>query len=197
LLVTGGAGALGPAVRWATRAPALDLRALEVLLRDEDDLARNAQRWVAALDAVDADLSDVPTFVELPPCSGGLTRGWLFALDEIAAAGLQTKVRVTEDDAFLLEAIDAALDRELPVKVAGLRRATTGPEGLGFLNVLAATRACLDGADPGEALRSPTPTSPYDDEVLLRTRRWLAAVSCQDIHEALDDLVELGLVTPE
>ena len=46
LVVTGGAGAIEPAVTWVRRSEGLSLRALEFALRDEEDLAHNAQRLV-------------------------------------------------------------------------------------------------------------------------------------------------------
>lgn len=205
LLVTGGAGALGPAVRWATGAPLLELGAIELLLRDEDDLAHNAQRWVAALGAVDADLSEVPVYAELPGFAGEPSRGWFAALDVIAADDLRTKFRATSDDpdpaGALAVFLEAALDRELPVKVTGAAApVTTGAGEIGFLNALVATRACLDGHDPAGALRTTSAAallSAHDTATLLRTRRWLVSCSHGDILEAHDELVDLGLITPE
>ena len=46
LVVTGGAGAIEPAVTWVGRSEGLELRALEFALRDEEDLAHNAGRLV-------------------------------------------------------------------------------------------------------------------------------------------------------
>ncbi|HET6153676.1 MAG TPA: hypothetical protein VFE15_12000, partial [Marmoricola sp.] len=216
LLITGGAGAIGPAVRWATRSPLLELRAIEFALRDEEDLAHNVQRVLTALDASQAeseeDLSDVATYVELPHWDGDAPAyGWLRALDEVAAGDLQVKLRVggVTADAFpgpdaVATAIDAVLDRELPFRcTGGLHHALThtdpetGIAHLGFLNLLIGTRACLDGADAVAALREPAAYALLDgmDEAALgRTRSWFTGFSTRDVLEPHHDLVELGLL---
>src|SRR4029453_13649743 len=95
------------------------------------------------------------------------TGGWLAAMDVIAEFGLRAKYRTGgleasdfPDESELAAFIHAALDRELPFKcTAGLHRAVrntaeeTGFEQPGFLNVLRATRACLDGAADDETAR--------------------------------------------
>jgi hypothetical protein len=214
LVVTGGAGAIEPAVRWATRAPLLRLVALECALRDEDDLARNAQRMVAAVDSVAADLGDATVYVEPPPLHGTPGTGWLAALDEVAARDLRLKFRTggTTPDAFPTEAelaacIDAALDRELPFKcTAGLHRALrhrdeeTGFEHHGFLNVLLATRRAFDGGSVAEVAEVLDDHYPNDLVALARTsdlagaRRWFTSYGSCSVAEPLDDLVALGLL---
>jgi hypothetical protein len=214
LVVTGGAGAIEPAVRWASRAPTLRLAALECALRDEDDLAHNARRVCAALDALEEELAEVTVYVEPPRVVDWPTHGWLAAVDELALRELPLKFRTggVTADAFptpveLAASISAALDRELPFKcTAGLHHAVrqtdpeTGFTHHGFLNVLAATRACLDGGstearltetDPGAVLAG------LDDDVLERTRRWFTSFGSCSILEPHDDLVELGLIVPE
>jgi hypothetical protein len=211
LVVTGGAGAIEPAVRWASRAPTLRLRALEFALRDEDDLAHNARRVCAALDALEEDLADVEVFVEPPRVVGVAGHGWLSALDELAMRELPLKFRTggVTNDAFptadeLATSISAALDRELPFKcTAGLHRALrhtdpdTGFAHHGFLNVLVATRSCLDGGDTRAALEQTDADAlldGIDDDALARTRRWFTGFGSCSILEPHDDLVELGLV---
>lgn len=206
LLVTGGAGAVGPAVRWASRAPVLDLRAIEVTLRAEDDLAHNAHRFLTALDACEDDLSEVSTFLELPRWHEAPSQGWLRALDEIAAAELGVKFRVTDTSATdLAKSFDAALDRELPFRCAGGVSAATSEPGpgpgaspFGFLNLLVATRGCLEGEDAA-ALLSETSAEKLlagrDADTLVRTRRWLRAISTPNVLEIHDELVELGLLS--
>lgn len=207
LLVTGGAGAVGPAVRWATRAPHLRVRALEFALRDEDDLTHNARRLLTALDTLEEDLSEVEVYVELPRWQGTPSHGWLSALDEIAAADLRAKFRTggadpeaVPDVAELAGSIDAALDRELPFRcTGGLVHPLTTPGSYGFLNVLLATRACLDGADVPAVLRETSGEALLDGsdpETLARTRRWCTTVGSSSLLESHDGLVELGLVTP-
>lgn len=212
LLVTGGAGAIGPAVRWASRAPSLQLRAIEFALRDEEDLVHNARRVLTALDAVEEDLSEVETYVELPRYDGGTpTHGWLSALDELALGDVRAKFRTggVTADAFpeapeLAAWIAAALDRELAFKcTAGLHHALAHHDGQsgfahhGFLNVLVATRTCLDGGDTVAAL-SQTSLEPLfagvDAELLARTRTWFTGFGSCSVLEPHDDLVELGIL---
>jgi hypothetical protein len=211
LVVTGGAGAIEPAVRWASRSPLLRLVALECALRDEDDLAHNARRMGAALDALEEELADVTVYVEPPRVVDRPAAGWLAAADELALRELPLKFRtggVTADafptPAELAASIDAALDRELPFKcTAGLHHAVrqvdpeTGLTHHGFLNVLAATRACLDGGDGGAVLAAVDAGAVLeglDDDVLARTRRWFTSFGSCSILEPHDDLVELGLI---
>jgi hypothetical protein len=140
---------------------------------------------------------------------------WLAALDEVAAADLRLKWRTggTSADLFpsspdLAAAIDAALDRELPFKAtAGLHAAVrhrdpeTGFEHHGFLNVLVATRAALDGDDVVPALEEHDAAAvlarleQLGSETLARTRRWFASFGCCGVQDPLEDLVALGLLT--
>jgi hypothetical protein len=213
VVVTGGAGAIEPAVRWATRTPLLRLGALECALRDEDDLAHNARRVCTALDALEEELADVTVYVEPPRLVGEPSHGWLAAVDELALRELPLKFRtggVTADmfptSGELATSIAAALDRELPFKcTAGLHHALpqTDPEtGLahhGFLNVLAATRVCLDGGDTPAALEETDAKILLDGlepETLERTRTWFTAFGSCSVLEPHDDLVELGLIGP-
>lgn len=221
VVVTGGAGAIEPAVRWTNRSGLLDLRSLEIALRDEADLAHNARRVVAAVDQLTAsgDLDDeTPVFVEPPRLLDSPPQhSWLSALDEVAAADHRLKFRtggVTGDSfpapAELATCLETALDRELRFKcTAGLHHALrhedpeTGFAHHGFLNVLAATRASLDGASPDElaalldehdagevlaALRKPGP------EGLVSARRWFTSIGSCSVLEPLEDLIDLDLL---
>jgi hypothetical protein len=209
VVVTGGAGALEPAARWATGTPVLEARGFEIALRDLDDLAGAARRVVAA-----ADLGlDVPVYVE-PPLVEQPGHAWLAAVDEVAAADLRLKLRTggVTADAFpsasaVAAAIDAALDRELPFKcTAGLHHAIrhrapdTGFEHHGFLNVLLATRSALDGEDVVAALDEQDPQAvvhrlqEVGSEALTRARRWFTSFGCCGVLDPLEDLVDLGLV---
>lgn len=204
LLVTGGAGAVGPAIRWASRAPVLDLRAIEVTLRDEDDLVHNARRFLTAVEAAEDDVSEVPVFVELPRWQEAPSRGWLSALDEIAAAEWGVKFRTDGTD--LATCFDAALDRELPYRCIGAATPAitqvdpaSGTTRFGFVNLLVATRGCLDGEDAAGLLNETSAENLLagrDAETLGRTRRWLVSVGCHDLPEAHDELVDIGVVTP-
>ncbi len=213
VVVGAGAGGIAPAASTARRMEGVRLTGIEVALRDPDDLFANARRIVTAVDqardhgAVDDEMT---VHVELP--QGPATHGWLAAADEVAAAELRLKYRTggVEADLFpsvdeLASWIDAALDRETPFKcTAGLHHAVahtdpeTGFAHHGFLNVLAATRAALDGGDAravlveqsGAALVAALP----DEETLARTRRWFTSFGSCSVLEPLEDLAGLGLV---
>ncbi len=216
LVVTGGAGAIEPAVTWLTRSEGLSLRALEFALRDEDDLAHNARRLVQVVDSLVEVLDDVTVFAEPPLLRGDPTHGWLAALDELAAREINLKFRtggLSEDlfpsPAALATSIEASLDRELPFKcTAGLHHAVRhrdeqdGFEHHGFLNVLLATRASLDGLSidevagvldetDGAAVASRVAADP---DLAARTRRWFTSFGSCSVLEAHEDLVDLGLI---
>ena len=216
VVVTGGAGGIEPASRWASGSDLLELRSLEIALRDLDDLAGNARRVAAAAD----NGLDVPVHVE-PPLSADLVggHGWSAALDVVAEHELRLKWRTggATADMFppaetLATAIDAALDRELPFScTAGLHRAVrhfddgTGLEHHGFLNVLLATRAAFDGAGRSEvvALLEERDAGAVRDrvesvgsEALTRARRWFTSFGCCGVLDPLEDLLDLGLVHP-
>lgn len=205
--VSGGAGALEPAVRWATRQDRLELRGLHVAMRESDagDLAPNARRIVAAADAlVSAGTldEDVSVYVEPPPLSGPEpTASWLSALDELATMDHRLTLRAAGPSGGRLAAgIDAALDRELRFRCTGLRRALRHPGGEepGFLNVLLATRALLDGASPAEACSVleesdvEALTAGTDATGLASAHRWFTSFDSDSVADPLGDLVDLG-----
>lgn len=213
LVIGGGAGAITPAVTWVDRAPALELRALEFALRDEDDLAHNARRLVSVLDSLEGQLDDVTVYTEPPMLRGNPHHGWLSALDELAAREVSLKFRtggVTADlfpsSQSLAVGIEAALDRELPFKcTAGLHNAVrhtdpeTGFTHHGFLNVLVATRASLDGDGVEGVAEVLEQTDGAELAARIRdlpdsTRRWFTSFGSCDVLEAHHDLVELGLI---
>jgi hypothetical protein len=216
LVVTGGAGAIEPAVTWVSRSEGLALRAVEFALRDEDDLAHNAQRLVQVVDSLGDQLDDVVVFAEPPALRDHPSHGWLAALDELAAREIHLKFRTggaTEDlfpsSARLATCIEAALDRELPFKcTAGLHNAVrhrddqTGFEHHGFLNVLLATRTSLDGGAPDDVAQVLEETDgaalagrlSADPDEAARTRRWFTSFGSCSVLDAHEDLVELGLL---
>lgn len=214
IVVTGGAGAIAGAVRLASRA-GNPVAGLEIALRDPDDLAGNARRVVAAVDAArnDGALDDeTPVFVELP--AGDVTHGWEAAADEVAAAELRLKFRTGGVEAHLFPTsaqvaawIDAALDRELTFKcTAGLHHAVrhhdpeTGFEHHGFLNVLAATARADSGVGAGDVAQTLELTDQTEllglvhELDLPRARRWFTGVGSCSILEPLADLTDLGLL---
>ncbi len=200
VVVTGGAGQLAGPVGLSARL-GLRLSGLEVALRDLDDLAGNARRVVAALDALD---DDVPVHVELPVVEPSAS--WMAAADEIAGAELALKLRTggLTADAFpapevLAACIDAALDRELRFKcTAGLHRALrhTADDGFthhGFVNVLLATGRAFDGAGRDEVTATLAATDPEIDPGVLATgRRWFTSFGCCGVDEPIADLRALG-----
>ena len=211
LVVSGGAGAIEPAVRWLTRAPTVRLRAVELALRDEEDLVHNARRAITAWDLVEDENPGAEVYVELPRLDGEPSHGWLSALDEVAGRGLRAKFRTGGVEQYMFptcgelgDAISAALDRELPFKcTAGLHHALrhhdpdTDLTHHGFLNVLRATRAALDGNDPSEVLAEESAAAlleGFDADEAERTRHWFTGFGSCSILEPHDDLVELGLL---
>ncbi len=208
-----GAGGLEPVVRWAERKPALQLAGLEVALRDPGDLVGNARRVVAAV----ADLAtEVPVQVEIPLADDALLfddlpATWLAALDEIAAGELSLALRVAGDGPTLATptlaaAIEAALDREVPMAgIGGVDGAAFDPDGPqggrpGFLSILLAVRAALDGDDPVTLLTEPdagrlaTRAREVGLDALERARRWCTAVACRDVDGAARQVRSLGLL---
>jgi hypothetical protein len=213
VVIGGGAGSVAGVCAYATRNQTA-LAGLEIALRDLDDLAGNARRVVAAVDAArgSGDLADeVPVFVEMP--QDAPTAGWLAAADEVAAAELPLKFRTGGVEAHLFPDadrvatwIDAALDRELPFKcTAGLHRAIrhTGADGFehhGFLNVLLATRRAFDGASTDDVvatLETRDADALVDQamaEDLAGARRWFTSYGSCSVEEPLADLLDLGLL---
>jgi hypothetical protein len=209
VVVTGGAGGIEPVVRYGDRSDDILVVAVEVRLRAEEDLSRNALRVVRACD----DCMDEETaFVEV-----GLEGSWERALDVVADAGYSAKLRTggIERDLFpdagqVAAFVTACLDRELPFKcTAGLHNAVrhtaadTGFEHHGFLNVLLATRASLDGASHDDLVAvlenrdgpslgaSAAALSP---DQAAGTRRWFTSFGSCSIDEPRRDLIDLGLL---
>ena len=221
VVVTGGAGAIEPAARWANAAEQLDLSCIEIALRDEADLAHNARRMVTAVDQLVAagHLEDEVTVYVEPPrlFDQPPSHSWLAALDEVATMDLRLKFRTggVSADAFpsageLATCIEAALDRELRFKcTAGLHNALrhrdddTGFEHHGFLNVLLATRASLDGATPEEVATlldqsgRAAVTQRLGEtgaDLLVSARRWFTSFGSCSVLEPLEDLLDLDLL---
>ncbi|WUJ75655.1 hypothetical protein OG809_20790 [Kribbella soli] len=209
VVISGGAGGIEPAIRWGDRSKDVEVTAVEVRLRDEDDLSRNALRVVRACD----DCFDEETaYVEI-----GLNGAWERALDVVADAGYAAKLRTGGLDASLFPSADqvasfviACLDREVPFKcTAGLHNAVRHTaedsdfEHHGFLNVLLATRASLDGAAhdevtsvlnerDGQALAARARELTGDQA--MSTRRWFTSFGSCSIDEPRHDLTALGLM---
>lgn len=211
VVVTGGAGQVAGPLGAAARL-GLEVAGIEIALRDLDDLAGNARRVLAAVDAARAEGvldEEVPVFVELP--QGDPSYGWEAAADEVAAAELRLKLRTGGVEAHLFPTagqlaawIDAALDREVAFKcTAGLHHAVrhTSAEGFeqhGFLNVLLATVRAFDGASREETVatleeRDAARLGGTDDDV-ARARRWFTSFGTCSVEEPLADLLSLDLL---
>jgi hypothetical protein len=209
VVITGGAGGIEPAVRYGDRSADVVVKSVEVRLRDEDDLSRNALRVVRACDDC---LDEENAFVEI-----GMDGAWERALDVVADAGYAAKLRTGGLDASLFPNADqvaafitACLDREVAFKcTAGLHNAVrhtaadTGFEHHGFLNVLLATRASLDGAAQdemsallenrdGEALAAKA--AELSEAQAVGVRKWFTAFGSCSIDEPRHDLTALGLL---
>ena len=204
LVVSGGVGAIEGAARWAARSPQVELRTIEFALRGEEDPAHNAMRAIAMLDTLEEELADASTYIEMPRIDGAPSYGWTAAVDELAARELPLKFRTGWLDPVsaptpeeLAACIDTALDHELPFKcTAGLHHAITRDGAHGFLNILAATVASLEGGDVAGALRETDPTvlaSVARDEG-ERGRRWFHSFGCCAVLEPHEELVDLGLL---
>src|SRR5262245_58668179 len=76
VVISAGAGGIEPVIRWGDRSKDVEVTAIEVRLRDEDDLSRNALRIVRACDDC---LDEETAYVEI-----GLEGAWERALDVVA-----------------------------------------------------------------------------------------------------------------
>ena len=203
VVLTGGAGAVEGVVAMARKRD-LTLAGIEAAVRDLDDPAGNVRRLALAVRAAEVD-AEVPVYVEVP---GPVTAAWEAAADEVAAEGLRLKLRcghvdhdLIPDSSTVAGWLAAALDRELEVKgTAGLHRAVRhDPEGggaHGFLNLMCATRALLDGASPdeAEAVLEQRDGAALAARDLGQVRRWFTSFGSCSVTEPLDDLIALGLL---
>jgi hypothetical protein len=208
VVIIGGAGGIEPAIKFSDKNEHLHVVAVEVRLRAEDDLSRNALRVVRACDGC---LDEENAFVEI-----GLDGAWERALDVVADAGYAAKLRTGGLDASLFPTagevaafITACLDREVAFKcTAGLHHAVrhtaadTGFEHHGFLNLLLGTRASLDGAAQdevaailanrdGESLAARA--RELSDDQAAGVRRWFTSFGSCSIDDPRHDLAALRL----
>jgi hypothetical protein len=209
VVISGGAGGIEPAIRWGDRSKDVEVTAVEVRLRDEDDLSRNALRVVRACDDC---LDEETAYVEI-----GLDGAWERALDVVADAGYAAKLRTGGLDPSLFPSAEqvasfvvACLDREVQFKcTAGLHNAVrhtaenTGFEHHGFLNVLLATRASLDGDSHDEVVQLLDSRDgaalagrarELGEDRAVGVRRWFTSFGSCSIDEPRHDLSALGLM---
>ena len=211
-----GPGAVRASLEAAARIPALDVRAVEVgvpagVVAAEDvvptlDLALRGELGRTA------DGSRVTVFVELPRDQ---RRGAL--IDELAGTAYLAKLRtggvradLYPDAAELGSAIVALVRARVPFKAtAGLHHAVrntdaaTGFEQHGFVNVLVAVAAALEGADASEA--SVVLADPDGAELATTLAAWpvgqaeqvrsvFRSIGTCSIDEPVSDLAALGLL---
>jgi hypothetical protein len=201
---TGGAGGLLSLAR--RDVPGVRVVAVESALRDLDDLAGNAARVAAAAGELD---ESVLVFVEIP-----YAPGWEDAVAEVEAAGLLGKIRTGSPDnsgtpayAQLAEQLSVLVEADLAFKAtAGLHHAQpiAGPDSdrpvqHGFLNLLAAVHALVEGAavaDAADALRmtDPARVGSWDEATAARVRRRFRSFGCCGVLDPVRDLTALGLV---
>lgn len=188
VVVSGGAGGIEPAAQWASRCAGAQLRTLSTTLRDLDDLAGAARRTVTAAEQAVAVL-EAPEATRVSvglPLEGVGRPGWLAALDEVAMADLTVAFRTAGQGGslapVLVEAVDAALDREVLMRFTGPNHAVTGfdPEALLVAVRLVldgdtdTARAVLDGSADLDAARSEV-----GSDALVRARRWVSSVEAR------------------
>ena len=204
MINTGGAGGLLGLAR--RDVSGVRVVAVESALRDLDDLAGNAARVASAAGELDESIT---VFVEIP-----YAPGWERAVEEVEAAGLLAKLRTGSPDnsgtppyAQLAEQLSVLVEADLPFKAtAGLHHAQPTPGTApdrpiqhGFLNVLAAVEALVEGAsvaDAAEVLRAADPVGigEWSNETAARVRRRFRSFGCCGVLDPVHDLVALGMV---
>lgn len=223
LVLPGGASDLDAAIDTVFADPRLRLRAIEVPVAlpaggdpaggDPADGAAAVARLAGALDQ--APLAGATAFIEIPP--GQLSADDLEVLDrhrylaKLRTGGVTAEAFPTE--MTLAACLIALTDRRLPFKcTAGLHHAVrhqaedTGFEHHGFLNVLLAVAAALDGAsdaavaeqladqDPGRVAAA---VAELDADTSAAVRGMFTSFGTCSTDEPVTDLVSLGLVSKE
>jgi hypothetical protein len=188
----------------------VQLVAVESALRDLDDLAGNAERVVSAA----AELDDaVRVFVEIP-----YAPGWERAVAVVEAAGYYGKLRTggvepadTPPADQLARQLSVLIEADLPFKAtAGLHHAVAlsgsgpgRPRQHGFLNLLVAVEALVDGCSESEAADLLGESSrqgvldrmaTWNDTQASRIRRRFRSFGCCGVLDPINDLVALGLI---
>jgi hypothetical protein len=205
---TSGAGGLLSLI--GREVEGVHLVAVESALRDLNDLAGNADRVVSAA----AQLDDaVRVFVEIP-----YVPGWEKAVAVVEAAGYYGKLRTgglepvdTPPSDQLAHQLSVLIEADLPFKAtAGLHHALAlpgsdpgRPRQHGFLNLLVAVEALVDGGSESEAadlLGESGRQSVLDhvgawnDTQASRIRRRFRSFGCCGVLDPINDLVALELI---
>jgi hypothetical protein len=188
----------------------VELAAVETALRDLDDLAGNADRVVSAA----GQLGDaVRVFVEIP-----YVPGWEMAVAVVEAAGYYGKLRTgglepvdTPPSDQLARQLSVLIEADLPFKAtAGLHHAVAlsgnepgRPRQHGFLNLLLAVEALVDGGSVSEAAdllgesgrqSVLARVAAWNDTQASRIRRRFRSFGCCGVLDPINDLAALGLI---
>lgn len=180
----------------------VDVVGIEVALPEFEDMGALTRELLDQLSF------GVPAAIEIAP-----TAGWERALDVLAEDGAErAKFRTggstpadTPTDSAVAAFLSACVSRSLPFKLtAGLHHAVRRGEAdspeHGFLNMLAATSALIDGASDREATAIvANPDVATLLEVLVRgdareSRRLFTSYGSCSMVEPLDDLCALGIL---
>ena len=205
---TSGAGGLLSLV--GREMEGVELAAVETALRDLDDLAGNADRVVSAA----GQLGDaVRVFVEIP-----YVPGWEKAVAVVEAAGYYGKLRTgglepvdTPPSDQLARQLSVLIEADLPFKAtAGLHHAVAlrgsdpaRPRQHGFLNLLVAVEALVDGGSVNEAAdllgesgreSVLARVAAWNDTQASRIRRRFRSFGCCGVLDPINDLAALGLI---
>jgi hypothetical protein len=205
---TSGAGGLLSLI--GREVEGVQLVAVESALRDLNDLAGNADRVVSAA----AQLDDpVRVFVEIP-----YAPGWEKAVAVVEAAGYYGKLRTgglepvdTPPSDQLAHQLSVLIEADLPFKAtAGLHHAVAlpgsdpgRPRQHGFLNLLVAVEALVDGGSEseaadllGECARQSVldHVGAWNDTQASRIRRRFRSFGCCGVLDPINDLVALELI---
>ncbi len=194
-----------------------ELRAARVLLFDnhriellglELPFAAADSRADAARLALDAIDFSVPAWFRVPAVPG-----WEPAFDVLAQDGAESvalelpRPNSSEVSAGVAAVLRALIDRELPYSVAsGIGGLVSSSAGFGLLNLLGATRAALNGAEPAElaAILAETSVEPLAaaarrmsgaDAAIVRA--FLPTASCPSIRDLVEELEAEGLIEPD
>ena len=214
LVVTGGAGAIEPAVTWVRGRRGSRLRAVEFALRDEEDLAHNARRLVHVVDSLAEELDDVTVYAEAPDARRPISR---LAGCARRAGGPRDRPEVPHRRAdggplpLLLPA--GRLPRGGPrpraaVQVHGraAQRRTPPRRGDRLRAPRLPQRPAGHARLPGRGSRTRSPRCSRQrrrragqaaagrPRPAARTRRWFESFGSCSVLEAHEDLVELGLM---
>jgi hypothetical protein len=205
---TSGAGGLLSLV--GREIEGVQLAAVETALRDLDDLAGNAGRVVSAAGQLD---DAVRVFVEIP-----YAPGWEKAVAVVEAAGFYGKLRTgglepvdTPPSDQLARQLSVLIEADLPFKAtAGLHHAVAlsgsdpgRPRQHGFLNLLIAVEALVEGGSASEAAdllgESGRQTvlarvAAWNDTQASRIRRRFRGFGCCGVLDPINDLAALGLI---